>query len=57
MQKENGFPAWQRTLAFANDQIWPQLPESVRERSRALLIQLQAEVLKHEEQKKNERED
>jgi len=57
MHNEKGSGQWQRNLPFFNNQVWAKLPESIRESCRALLIQLQAEVLKQEERRKNERED
>jgi hypothetical protein len=57
MHHENGSGQWQRNLPFFNNHIWAKLPESIRESCRALLSQLQAEVLKQEQRRKNERED
>ena len=57
MHHENDSGQWQRNLPFLNNQIWAKLPESIRESCRTLLSQLQAEVLKQEERRKNERED
>jgi hypothetical protein len=48
---------WQRRLHFEDEQIWTELPESVREHCRMLWRQLLASVLKTAERRQNERED
>jgi len=57
MHHENGSGQWQGNLPLFNNHIWAKLPESIRESCRVLLSQLQAEVLKQEQRRKNERED
>jgi hypothetical protein len=49
--------AWQRRLHFEDEEIWTELPESVREHCRTLWRQLLASVLKTGEGRQNERED
>ena len=48
---------WQRQLRFEDEEIWTELPESVREQCRALWLQVLASVLKTGERRHNERED
>jgi hypothetical protein len=48
---------WQRRLHFEDEQIWAELPESVREQCQTLWRQLLASVLKTGERRQNERED
>jgi hypothetical protein len=48
---------WQRRLHFEDEQIWTELPESVKEHCRTLWRQLLASVLKTPERRQNERED
>ena len=48
---------WQRQLRFQEEEIWTELPESVREQCRALWRQVLASVLKTGEGRHNERED
>jgi hypothetical protein len=48
---------WQRRLRFEDEEIWTELPESVREHCRALWRQVLASVLKTSEGGQNERED
>ena len=48
---------WQRRLHFEDEQIWNELPESVREQCRTLWRQVLASVLKAGEGRQNERED
>ena len=44
-------------LHFEDEQIWTELPESVKEHCRTLWRQLLASVLKTAERRQNERED
>jgi hypothetical protein len=54
----NETPAeWQRRLCFEDEEIWTELPESVREHCRTLWRQVLASVLKTGEGRQNERED
>jgi hypothetical protein len=48
---------WQRRLRFEDEEIWTELPESVREHCRTLWRQVLASVLKTSEGGQNERED
>lgn len=48
---------WQRRLRFEEEEIWTELPESVREQCRSLWRQVLASVLKTGEGRQNERED
>jgi ferric iron reductase protein FhuF len=48
---------WQRQLHFEDEEIWNELPESVREQCRTLWRQVLASVLKVGEGRQNERED
>jgi hypothetical protein len=48
---------WQRRLHFEDEQIWNELPESVREQCRMLWRQVLASILKAGEGRQNERED
>ena len=49
--------AWQRKLRFEDEEIWTELPESVREHCRTLWRQVLASVLKSGKGRQNERED
>jgi len=50
--------AWQRRLRFEEDEeIWTELPESVREQCRSLWRQVLASVLKTGARGQNERQD
>ena len=49
---------WQRRLHFEDEEIWNELPESVREQCRTLWRQMLASILKAGEgRQQNERED
>jgi hypothetical protein len=48
---------WQRRLHFEDEQIWNELPESVRQQCRTLWRLVLASVLKADEGRQNERED
>ena len=48
---------WQRRLHFEDEEIWNELPESVREQCRMLWRQVLASVLPAGEGRQNERED
>ena len=48
---------WQRKLGFEDEEIWSELPESVREQCRTLWRQVLASVLNTGERRQNERED
>jgi hypothetical protein len=48
---------WQRRLHFEDEEIWAELPESVREHCRSLWRQVLTSVLKNGEGRQNERED
>jgi len=48
---------WQRQLRFEDEEIWTELPESVREQCRTLWCQVLASVLRSGEGRHNERED
>lgn len=48
---------WQRRLRFEDEEIWTELPESVREHCRSLWRQVLESVLKTSEGRQNERED
>lgn len=48
---------WQRRLRFEDEEIWTELPESVREQCRSLWRQVLASVLKTSGGRQNERED
>ena len=56
MQNHENPATWQRKLRFEDDELWPMLPEPVRESCRALWKELLASVLE-EERRLNERED
>jgi hypothetical protein len=56
MDSNQNRTVWQRRLHFDDEQIWTQLPESVREHCRTLWRQLLASVLKTGERRQNERE-
>ncbi len=47
----------QRRLHFEDEEVWTELPESVREHCRTLWRQVLASVLKTGEGRQNERED
>ena len=47
----------QRKLHFEDEEIWTELPESVREQCRTLWRQVLASVLKTDKGRQNERED
>jgi hypothetical protein len=49
--------ARQRKLRFEDEELWPMLPESVRESCRALWMELLTNVLNKNERELNERED
>jgi hypothetical protein len=57
MDSNQNRTVWQRRLHFEDEQIWTELPESVREHCRTLWRQLLATVLKTGERRQNERED
>jgi hypothetical protein len=57
MDRNQNRTVWQRRLHFEDEQIWTELPESVREHCRTLWRQLLASVLKTGERRQNERED
>jgi len=57
MQNHECPATWQRNLRFEDDELWPKLPEPVRESCRALWKELLVSVLKTEEGRLNERED
>ena len=57
MQNDENPATWQRNLRFENDELWPMLPEPVRDSCRALWKELLASVLKKEKGRLNERED
>jgi hypothetical protein len=57
MDSNKNRAVWQRRLHFEDEQIWTELPESVREHCRTLWRQLLASVLKTGERRENERED
>jgi hypothetical protein len=57
MDSNKNRAVWQRRLHFDDEQIWTELPESVREHCRTLWRQLLANVLKTGERRQNERED
>ena len=48
---------WQRKLRFEDEEIWTELPASVREQCLTLWRQVLASVLKTGERRQNERED
>ena len=48
---------WQRRLHFEDEEIWTELPESVREQCRSLWRQVLASVLKTGARGQNERQD
>ena len=48
---------WQRRLHFEDEEIWNELPESVREQCRTLWRQVLGSILKAGEGRQNERED
>jgi hypothetical protein len=56
MQSHENPATRQRKLPFEDDELWPMLPESVRESCRVLWKELLASVLKKEEGRLNERE-
>ena len=47
----------QRRLRFEDEEIWTELPESVREQCRTLWRQVLASVLKARERRQDERQD
>ena len=57
MDSDKNRAVWQRRLGFEDEQIWTELPESVREHCRTLWRQLLASVLKTGERRQNERKD
>ena len=57
MDSDKNRTVWQRRLGLEDEQIWTELPESVREHCRTLWRQLLASVLKTGERRQNERED
>ena len=57
MRNHENPATWQRKFRFEDDELWPMLPEPVRESCRALWKELLASVLKKEEGRLNERED
>ena len=57
MHSNENLPGWQRRLHFEEEEIWTELPESVREQCRTLWRQLLTSVLKTGERRQNERED
>jgi len=57
MQNHEKPATWQRNLRFEDDELWPMLPEPVRDSCRALWKELLASVLKKEKGRLNERED
>jgi hypothetical protein len=57
MQNHENPATWQRNLRFEDDELWPMLPEPVRDSCRALWTELLASVLKKEKGRLNERED
>jgi hypothetical protein len=57
MQNHENPAPWQRNLRFEDDELWPMLPEPVRDSCRALWKELLATVLKKEKGRLNERED
>ena len=57
MDSNKNRAVWQSRLHFEEEQIWTELPESVREQCRTLWRQLLASVLKTAERRQNERED
>lgn len=57
MDSNNNRAVRQRRLHFEDEQIWTELPESIREQCRTLWRQLLASVLKIGERRQNERED
>jgi hypothetical protein len=57
MQHHENPATRQRKLRFEDDELWPMLPEPVRESCRALWKELLASVLQKEEGRLNERED
>ena len=48
---------WQSRLHFEDEEIWNELPQSVREQCRTLWRQVLASILKAAEGRQNERED
>ncbi len=57
MQNHEKPATWQRNLRFEDDELWPMLPEQVRDSCRALWKELLASVMKKEKGMWNERED
>jgi hypothetical protein len=57
MQNHENPATLQRNLRFEDDELWPMLPEPVRDSCRALWKELLASVLKKEKGRLNERED
>jgi hypothetical protein len=57
MDSNQNRTVWQHRLHFEDEQIWTELPESVREHCRTLWRQLLTSVLKTGERGQNERED
>jgi hypothetical protein len=57
MQHHDNPATRQRKLRFEDDELWPMLPEPVRESCRALWKDRLASVLQKEEGRLNERED
>jgi hypothetical protein len=57
MHNEENQAARQRKLRFEDEELWPMLPEAVRESCRALWMELLTNVLNKDDGRLNERED
>ena len=51
MHHNENLVGWQRRLRFGDEEIWTELPESVREQCRALWRQVLASILKTSERR------
>lgn len=57
MHNDENLATLQRKFRFEDDELWPMLPETVRESCRALWMELLTNVLNKNEREQNERED
>jgi hypothetical protein len=57
MHNDENLASRQRKFRFQDEELWPMLPEAVRESCRALWMELLTNVLSKNERELNERED
>jgi len=57
MHNNENLATRQRKLRFEDEELWPMLPEAVRESCRTLWMEMLTNILNKDERELNERED